>query len=63
MLLASLIILRETLKTQEGGGCRRQAAESAVTKLIERFGSSLVDQVQACNQEMLLHLSKETGSR
>lgn len=44
MLLAALNLLHETLKTQEGGGRRRQAAESAVTKLIEKFGSSLLDQ-------------------
>ena len=44
MLLAALNLLHETLKSQEGGGRRRQAAESAVTKIIEKFGNSLVDQ-------------------
>ena len=44
MLLAALNLLHKTLKTQEGGGRRRQAAESAVTKLIEKFDSSLLDQ-------------------
>ena len=44
MLLAALNLLHERLKTQEGSTRRRQAAAGAVTKLIEKFGGSLVDQ-------------------
>ena len=43
MLLAALNLLHERLKTQEGSTRRRQAAAGAVTKLIEKFGGSLVD--------------------
>ena len=44
MLLAALNLLHERLKAQEGSTRRRQAAAGAVTKLIEKFGGSLVDQ-------------------
>lgn len=51
MLLAALNLLHEKLKGQEGGTRRRQVAESAVTKLIEKLGSCLIHEGTSASTE------------
>lgn len=53
MLLAALNLLRERLKTQEGSGRRQQVAQSAVTKLVETLGSSLVQEGASAQTDTL----------